>query len=670
MSRSLAPPADPPATEAVATQPDGIARLRILCAAAMGTVLASYALLVPAAAAVGWTAGDGLSFDGAFAAAIPLWLAAHQIPLVLAGQPFSVLPLLPTAVLFAVVALGAGWALRRLGGRFRHDGGPVLVGTAGAHAAVAVLGSALLPRAAEVAAQPWAAMVGAGLLAGSAALTGMLRSCGLPPEWRAGPAWLRVGMRAGALALAGLAAVASVLLVVALVTGAHRIVAAYGVLAPTFGDGLGVTLLGLAYLPNAAVGALSWAVGAGFTVGTATISPFDAKPGVPSSFPLLAALPTGVPPLWAPAVLALPVLLGMLVGLSVRRALPVPADRIRATVVAGLVAASGATLLALLAGGRLAAGPYDPVRFPPELIAPATLLWIGGIAAVVVILRRPVDDPVYVEVVDGDREPEADPEGPVRVPAARDADRRRRRRRVGRAPTPSEPRRSGPGADDDPVDDPVDDAGRRRSRSTTGGRRSGGRRRGGRRLGRGPGGRRPGCGRRGGRRPSPDTVPDPASAGRARRRSRPPARRRLFGRRRPDRTAEAAGAEAPPDRGRPGRGAGGGGAGGARDRRPVARPRSLRGSPAARRSRRATHGGAHGARGERGAGCTATGCASRALRRRTPCGAGAPSVQGAAVASAVRQPRRMRHRVAGPAPLRTATVAVVNRGDGGRPGVV
>ena len=133
----------------------------------MGTVLASYALLVPAAAAVVLTAGDGLSVDGAFAAAIPLWLAAHQIPLVLAGQPLSVLPLLPTAVLFAVVALGAGWALRRLGGRFRHDGGPVLVAVAGAHAAVAVLGSALLPRAAEVAAQPWAAMVGAGLLAGS-----------------------------------------------------------------------------------------------------------------------------------------------------------------------------------------------------------------------------------------------------------------------------------------------------------------------------------------------------------------------------------------------------------------------------------------------------------------------------------------------------------------------
>jgi hypothetical protein len=128
------------------------------------------------------------------------------------------------------------------------------------------------------------------------------------------------------------------------------------------------------------------------------------------------ALPTGVPPVWAPAVLALPVLVGLLVGLSVRRVLPVPADRIRATVVAGVVAATGATLFALLAGGRLAAGPYDPVRFPPELVAPATLLWVGGVAAVVAILRRPSENPDYAEVVDPDEgrsvddETEGDPD--------------------------------------------------------------------------------------------------------------------------------------------------------------------------------------------------------------------------------------------------------------------
>ena len=132
----------------------------------MGTVLMSYAVLVPAVGVIVLSAGGGLSVDSAFAAAIPLWLAAHQIPLALGGQPLSVLPLLPTVAVLWITQAGARWSVRKLGGRFRMDAGPVLASIAGGHAAVAVLGSALLPRAAEVAAQPWAAMVGAGLLAG------------------------------------------------------------------------------------------------------------------------------------------------------------------------------------------------------------------------------------------------------------------------------------------------------------------------------------------------------------------------------------------------------------------------------------------------------------------------------------------------------------------------
>ena len=89
---------------------------------------------------------------GAFAAAIPLWLAAHQIPLAFGGQPLSVLPLLPTVAVLWITQAGARWSVRKLGGRFRMDAGPVLASIAGGHAAVAVLGSALLPRATEVAA--------------------------------------------------------------------------------------------------------------------------------------------------------------------------------------------------------------------------------------------------------------------------------------------------------------------------------------------------------------------------------------------------------------------------------------------------------------------------------------------------------------------------------------
>jgi hypothetical protein len=375
---------------AVQAPSDGLHRLRVLGAAAMGTVLTSYALLVPAAVAVVVPAGDGLSLDGAFAAAVPLWLAAHQIPLVLSGQPLGVLPLLPTAVLFAVVALGAGWALRRLGGRFRQDGGPVLAAITGAHAAAAVLGSALLPRSAEVAAQPWAAMAGSGLLAGTAGVVGMLRSCGLPEEWRAGmPGWLHAGLRGAALALAGLVAVGCLLLFAALVVAAPRIVVAYRALAPGFGDGLGVTLLAFAYLPNAVVGGLGWALGSGFAVGAASASPFGASAGLPSSFPLLVALPGDAPPVWAPAVLVLPGLVGVLVGVAIRRGLDDQAARLPAAVAAAVLAAAGVGLLALLAGGRLAAGPYDPVRFLPELAAPAALLWIGGPAVAVALLWRP-----------------------------------------------------------------------------------------------------------------------------------------------------------------------------------------------------------------------------------------------------------------------------------------
>jgi hypothetical protein len=391
VTRTVAAPDRTPTAEP-ATAPEGLDRLRVLLAGAMGTLLVSYALLVPVAAAVVLPAGGGMSLDGAFAAAIPLWLAAHQIPLVLAGQPLSVLPLLPTAVLFAVIVAGSGWALRRLGGRVRADAGAVLATTAGAHAAVAVLGSALLPSAAEVAAQPWAAMVGAGAMTGTAVGVGVLRACGVPPEWAArAPGWLRPALRATAAALAGSALVGALLLLAGLLLGAPEVHAAYQAIAPHAGAGLGVTLLSLAYLPNAVLAALSWALGPGLAVGGAAVSPFGVVAGAPSSFPLLAALPVDAPPAWAGAVVVLPVGVGILTGIACRRASGPDAGaagRLRAAAAAAVLTAAAVGVLAVLAGGRLAAGPYDPVRLPVELLVPAVLLWIGGPALLVAAVQR------------------------------------------------------------------------------------------------------------------------------------------------------------------------------------------------------------------------------------------------------------------------------------------
>lgn len=401
MTRTLDAPDHDPGDAVVRPEPDGFDRLRVLLAGAMGTVIVSYTLLVPAAAAVVLTAGAGISIDGAFAAAIPLWLAAHLIPLVLGGQPLSVLPLLPTVLVGAVVAVGAGWAVRRLGGRFRNDAGAVLATFAGAHSAVAVLGSALLPRAAEVAAAPWAALVSSGLVAGAAATVGVVRVCGLPEEWRL-PGWARDAVRVAAIAVTGLLALGAAALLAGLLLGASEVAEAYRELAPDLGAGIGATLLALAYLPNAVVGGLSWVVGPGFTVGAATVSPFGVSAGVPSVFPLLAALPDASPPAWAALALAGPIGVGVATGIVARRsedsALPVVAAGVGgAAVVVGLLGA--------LAGGRLAAGPYDPVRMPWWLLVPAVLLLVGVPALLLVLAGRAAagEDPYEYEdeILDG-----------------------------------------------------------------------------------------------------------------------------------------------------------------------------------------------------------------------------------------------------------------------------
>lgn len=412
MTRTLPARGPEPAPDPAA--PEGLDRLRLLVGAALGTVLVSYAVLVPAAALVVLPAGGGLSVDGAFAAAIPLWLAAHQIPLALHGQPLSVLPLVPTAIVVAVVAVGAAWTVRRLGGRPEVDGGAVLATTAGAHATVAVLGSALLPRAAEVAVDPWSAMVGGGLCGVVAAALGVVRAAGgiagLPAAWtRRLPAWAGPGARVGAVALCGLAAAGSLAVLAALVTGADTVAAAYRSLAPDPGAGLGAALLALAYLPNAVVAGASWMLGPGVTVGAGSASPFFAVGGIPSSFPLLAPLPTDPPPAAVAAVVLVPVAVGVVTGLAARRAGGAgTAERLAVAGAGALVAASGATLAALLAGGRLAAGAFDPVRIPAELVGPAVLVLVGLPAVGVAVFRGSLEALYVDEPVDGaadDRDP-------------------------------------------------------------------------------------------------------------------------------------------------------------------------------------------------------------------------------------------------------------------------
>ncbi|MGE3286659.1 MAG: DUF6350 family protein, partial [Pseudonocardia sp.] len=337
--------------------PAGLDRVRVLASAAMGTILISYAILVPTAAALIYTGGRGSSLDTAFAAAVPFWLAAHQVPLAVQGQQLSVLPLLPTAAVIAVVALGSSWAVRRLGGRAAHDGGAVLATIGGAHTAVAVLATGLLP--AEVSAGPWTAMPAAALVAVPAAGMGVLRACGMreiDARWRHLPPAVLPGLRGAVVGVATLAVLGAAVLTVGLVAAAGNVHAAYEHLAPTAWAGVGVTMLAFLYLPNAVIAAASWGVGAGAGVGLAWASPFTSVAGAEvSSFPLLAVIPVHAPA-WALLVLVLPVLAGVLVGRSCVRfgGRASAAQRVCSALLAVGVTALAAGLLALVAGGRLA----------------------------------------------------------------------------------------------------------------------------------------------------------------------------------------------------------------------------------------------------------------------------------------------------------------------------
>jgi hypothetical protein len=274
--------------------------------------------------------------------------------------------------------MGATWSVKRLGSRFRGDAGAVVLSIAGGHAAVAVLGSALLPRSAAVDAAPWAAMVGAGVVAGLAAAVAVVRVCGIPPELAARvPSWVVPGLRAAAVALVALLFAGALALLAAFTLGAPSVAGAYGTLAPGVGSGFGVTLLVLAYLPNAVIGGMSWVLGPGVSVGTGTASPFGAiPPAGHSSFPLLAAVPTATPPVWTLVALCLPVLAGVLAGSVCRRTVAV-AVRVPAAAVAIGATTLGAGVLAALAGGRLAAGAFDPIRMPPGLVMASVLLLVG-----------------------------------------------------------------------------------------------------------------------------------------------------------------------------------------------------------------------------------------------------------------------------------------------------
>ncbi|MCD2189361.1 cell division protein PerM [Actinomycetospora soli] len=382
-------------------------RLTVLAEVALVPVVVSYLAVVVlaaliTAAASGTTPGGDPGLGQALATGVPLWLAVHLVPLTISGAPLGVLPLGPAIGVGVLIALVARRGVTRLrtpeteAHRWTSCAVPVVAASAAVHAAGGVLAAALLtPDTAAVPADasPATAGVVAGLLAAVAATSGVVGPCGLAAIVATLPAWLRRGLRAGLAATTALVVTGAALLLIVMLAHADAVAAVFTTVAPEAGSGAGLWLLDVAYLPNAVVAAVSWALGPGYAVGAVSAAPTGAVAGLVPPFPLAALLPTGAPASWAGLVFALPLAVGSLVGWTLAPSSPDTATRLRSVAVAAGTTGLLLAVAALLAGGRLGTGPFDPVVVPAGWVLLAGIAWVGLPGAVVAALAAPAPAP-------------------------------------------------------------------------------------------------------------------------------------------------------------------------------------------------------------------------------------------------------------------------------------
>lgn len=355
--------------------------------ACVGPLVTGYVGIAAMLALVMATApGATMSTAGVLRAACVAWLAGYHVPVHVAGHELAMLPLLPTVFLLTLVGRTAGTAAARLDWTTPRAGALVVGVTGAAHGFFAVALAIV-----SGGATPVVAFFAAGVLAAAAATVGTARRCGLVAAVLSrADAAAATGLRAGFLAVATLGAVGAVVFAAAMAVSWSRVVALFSVWAPGFGAGLGMCLLSLAYLPNVIVGTTSFAAGPGFAIGHTALAQWRFHAGPVPAVPVLAPLPP-VEAHWWVFLMVLPVGAGVLAGLRCR-VLPGPAARLRAVGVAAVLTGVSWLVLAALAGGALAGGPFDPVMVPAGSLAVAAALFVAVPGAVTVLSagHRPV----------------------------------------------------------------------------------------------------------------------------------------------------------------------------------------------------------------------------------------------------------------------------------------
>ncbi|WP_308206542.1 cell division protein PerM [Actinomadura luteofluorescens] len=369
---------------------------------------------------IGWIAAPktalGHGMAGVFRTAVNFWLVSHHAGFSYGQGRFGLLPLgvlvLPGVLLYR----GGGWMIRVAGLPHRQRTAVLHVAVALAVPYAALAGLlALAASSKEVRPSAWQALVGCFLVAAVAGGLGAARAIvvaeargrrvrsGLGALLRLLPERPRSLVIGVAGSLSVLLASGALLVAGSLATHLSDAGDLYGMLAPGAVGGVLLLLVELAFLPNAAIWGMAYAVGPGFSVGAGTsVSPTGVFLDAVPAFPPLAALPQPGP---APAIsllaLAAPFVAGAVGGVLTIRSLPSPVSEGAPLwgFVSGALTGAVAALLSALAGGPLGGGrmaTVGPSAWQVGLLAALEVGISAAIAAWVanwMVLRRPEGAP-------------------------------------------------------------------------------------------------------------------------------------------------------------------------------------------------------------------------------------------------------------------------------------
>ena len=346
-------------------------------------VAASGLILTAGLAMVLWsiTPASGADAELALQGGVVAFAAANLMPVQIGGITLSLPPLLLT---LAIAVLLAATARR---GRFLPQGRyqesvSILVTTVVYGIVVAAVSRGFGPPEAVAAGWVWTAPA----LALVATTVGMLRPGSAWHEWwiDTAPDWARIGVRGGGIGLGVLIAGGGIALSVGLIAHFGSAVGVAALAAPSWLDGLGLAMLGVAYVPNAVIAAAGYVTGVGFEMGAGTYSPFGTSTVDLPAIPLLAAAPDTAGRSWAGLVfLVVPAIAGYLIARPAIANLVTRSDRvlacaIGAAVTGGLLAAAGA-----IARGGVGDGRWSTFGVPPGLFGAVVAVEVGVVAMAV-----------------------------------------------------------------------------------------------------------------------------------------------------------------------------------------------------------------------------------------------------------------------------------------------